>query len=85
MKSLKKFLVENWRSKFVSLFIATSIWYLIKSLQRAGIPVPGTGAAPAAHPATGPVLDDTLLGSLITPPATVPPLSVPVPGAEIKG
>ncbi len=88
MKSLKKFLVENWRSKFVSLFIATSIWYLIKShldSSEQAFPVPGTGAAPAARPATGPVLDDTLLGPLITSPATVPPLSVPVPGAEIKG
>ena len=80
MKSLKKFLVENWRSKFVSLFIATSIWYLIKSHLDSS-----EQAFPAARPATGPVLDDTLLGPLITPPATVPPLSVPVPGAEIKG
>lgn len=88
MMSLKKFFVENWRSKLVSLFIATSIWYLIKAHLHSTVqafPVPGTGVAPAARPAAGPVLDDSLLGPLLTPPAALPPQSVPVPGAEIKG
>ena len=31
MENLKHFFADNWRSKLVSLFIAVSIWYLIKS------------------------------------------------------
>ncbi len=31
MESIKRFLVEGWKAKLVSLFIAISIWYLIKS------------------------------------------------------
>jgi hypothetical protein len=31
MEKVKRFLVESWRAKLVSLFIAISIWYLIRS------------------------------------------------------
>ena len=30
MGNLKQFFVDNWKSKLISLFIAISIWYLIK-------------------------------------------------------
>lgn len=85
MEKLKHFFADNWRSKLVSLFIALSIWYLIKShldSEVKGFPVPGTGTGPAvpSRPVPGPVLDDTLLGPLIPIPAPIP-----VPGGEVKG
>jgi hypothetical protein len=86
--SLKKFFVENWKAKLVSLFIATSIWYLIKShldSNEPAFPVPGTGTTPAARPVTGPVLDDTLLGPLITPPPTLPAPRSPTPAGSSAG
>ena len=85
MGNLKQFFVDNWKSKLISLFIAISIWYLIKSHLDAGrqdFPIPGTTTPTPARPATGPVLDDTLLGPLIPPPVPVP---IPVPGGEAKG
>ena len=51
METIKRFLVDSWRAKLVSLFIAISIWYLIRShleADRREFPVPGT--APAAAP-----------------------------------
>ena len=80
METLKRFLVESWRSKLVSLFIALSIWYLIKSHlsgAKQDFPVPGT--TPSA-PASGPALEDSLLGPLIPTPVTIP-----VPGGGAKG
>jgi hypothetical protein len=85
MGNLKHFFVDNWKSKLISLFIAISIWHLIKSHLDSGnqnFPVPGTTTPTPARTATGPVLDDTLLGPLIPPPVTVP---IPVPGGDIKG
>jgi hypothetical protein len=87
MENLKKFFVENWKSKLISLFIAISIWYLIKSHLDAGrqdFPVPGTSTPIPLRPATGPVLDDTLLGPLIPPPPPVP-VPIPVPGGDVRG
>ncbi len=85
MESLKQFFVDNWKSKLISLFIAISIWHLIKSHLDSGnqsFPVPGTGISTPSRPAAGPVLDDTLLGPLIPPPVSVP---IPVPGGDVKG
>lgn len=81
----KQFFTDNWKGKLVSLFIAISIWHLIKSHLDSGnqnFPVPGTTSPTPARPATGPVLDDTLLGPFMPPPITVP---LPVPGGGIKG
>jgi hypothetical protein len=87
MANLKQFFVDNWKSKLISLFIAISIWYLIKSHLDAGrqdFPVPGTNTPIPLRPATGPVLDDTLLGPLIPPPPLVP-VPIPVPGGDVRG
>ena len=81
----KQFFTDNWKGKLVSLAIAVSTWYLIKSHLDSGVqnfPVPGTSSPTPARPATGPVLDDTLLGPLMPPPITVP---IPVPGGGVKG
>lgn len=78
MERLKQFLVEGWRAKLVSLFIAISIWYLIKSNldgAKRDFPVPGT-TEPAAVP------DASILGPLIPAPVPVP---IPVPGGDTKG
>ena len=80
METLKRFLVESWRSKLVSLFIALSIWYLIKSHldgAKQNFPVPGTTPTSTVP---GPVLEDSILGPLI--PTQVP---IPVPGGDAKG
>ncbi|HRQ89404.1 MAG TPA: hypothetical protein PLA50_11435 [Bacteroidia bacterium] len=86
MQKIKSFLTESWRSKLVSLFIAFSIWYLIKSnldSTRQDFPVPGTAPlSPMSplRPSSSPALDDSILGPLIPP-----PVSLPVPGADGKG
>jgi hypothetical protein len=80
METLKQFLVEGWKAKLVSLFIAISIWYLIKSNldgARREFPVPGT-TVPAAAP------DDSILAPLIPAPVPVP-VPIPVPGGDNKG
>jgi hypothetical protein len=80
METLKQFLVEGWKAKLVSLFIAISIWYLIKSnldVARRDFPVPGT-TVPAAVP------DGSILGPLIPAPVPVP-VPIPVPGGDNKG
>ena len=80
METLKQFLVEGWKAKLVSLFIAISIWYLIKSNldgTRREFPVPGT-TVPASVP------DDSILGPLIPAPVPVP-VPIPVPGGDNKG
>ena len=87
MENLKHFFADNWRSKLVSLFIAVSIWYLIKSHLDSAVkapPVPGTGTGTTIpiRRTQGPVLDDTLLGPLIPIPIPAP---IPVPGGEVKG
>ena len=78
MERIKRFLVEGWKAKLVSLFIAISIWYLIKSNldgARRDFPVPGTTV-----PATVP--EDSILAPLVPAPVPVP---VPVPGGDNKG
>ncbi|MCB1206583.1 MAG: hypothetical protein KDN18_20150 [Verrucomicrobiae bacterium] len=85
MEKIKDFLVDNWKAKLVSLLIATSIWYLIRSHldgERREFPVPGTGmpTSTPARPATTPPLEESLLGPLIPAPVTIP-----VPGGEPKG
>lgn len=78
METVRRFFLENWRAKLVSLFIAISIWYLIKSNldgAKRDFPVPGTTV-----PATAP--DASILSPLIPAPVPVP---VPVPGGEVKG
>ena len=85
MGNLKSFFVDNWKSKFISLFIAVSTWYLIKSHLDSGnlnFPVPGTSTPTPSRPGSGPVLDDTLLGPFIPGPVTVP---IPVPGGDVRG
>ena len=81
MESLKRFFVDNWKSKLVSLFIAAASWHLIQShLNEAAtrsFPVPGTSTSPLAPP-SGPALEDSILGPLI-------PAPIPVPGAGVKG
>ena len=75
METLKRFLVESWRAKLVSLFIALSIWYLIRShleSDKKDFPVPGE--------LSNPKREDSILGPLIP----TPPL-IPVPGGEVKG
>lgn len=74
METVREFFLENWRAKLVSLFIAISIWYLIRSNldgTKRDFPVPGT-TVPAAAP------DASILSPLI-------PSPVPVPGGEAKG
>jgi hypothetical protein len=80
MERIKRFLVEGWKAKLVSLFIAISIWYLIKSNldgARRDFPVPGTTV-----PATVP--EDSILAPLVPAPVPVP-VPVPVPGGDNKG
>ena len=80
MENIKRFLVEGWKAKLVSLFIAISIWYLIKSNldgARRDFPVPGTTV-----PATVP--EDSILAPLIPAPVPVP-VPIPVPGGDNKG
>jgi hypothetical protein len=79
METIKRFLVDSWRAKLVSLFIAISIWYLIRShleADRREFPVPGTAPAP--------VLEESILSPLIPPPVQVP-IPIPIPGGESKG
>lgn len=81
MEKVKRFLVESWRAKLVSLFIAISIWYLIRSHlegDQREFPVPGT--APVAAPG----LEESILSPLIPAPVPVP-LPIPIPGGEPKG
>jgi len=81
MEKIKRFLVESWRAKLVSLFIAISIWYLIRSHlegDQREFPVPGTA------PASVPGLEESILSPLIPAPAPVP-LPIPIPGGEPKG
>jgi hypothetical protein len=57
METIKRFLVDSWRAKLVSLFIAISIWYLIRShleSARREFPVPGT-APPVQVPIPIPI------------------------------
>lgn len=78
MERIRQFLVEGWKAKLVSLFIAISIWYLIKSNldgAKRDFPVPGT-TVPSPAP------DASILGPLIPAPVPVP---IPVPGGETKG
>ena len=73
MEKIKLFFIESWRGKVISLFIAVSIWWVIKShldADKMSFPVPGTGTPPAARSTTAPVIDDAILN----------PLSPPVPG-----
>jgi hypothetical protein len=79
METIKRFLVDSWRAKLVSLFIAISIWYLIRShleADRREFPVPGTAPTP--------VLEESILSPLIPPPVQVP-IPIPIPGGEPKG
>jgi hypothetical protein len=87
MEKVKRFLVENWRAKLVSLFIAISIWYLIRSHlegDRREFPVPGTVPAVPVRPVGSPGLEESLLSPLIPAPAPIP-LPIPIPGGEPKG
>lgn len=80
METIKQFFIESWRAKLVSLFIAVSIWYLIKSHldgERMDFPVPGTSPTIPARPPVGPALEESLLGPLIPAPLPAP---IPVPG-----
>ncbi len=91
MENLKLLVVHGWKGKLVSLFVALSIWYLIKSnLEKArqDFPVPGTTLLTPLRPTTGPVIDESILTPLIPAPAPGPvpaPLPLPVPGATPKG
>ncbi len=83
MERIKRFFVESWLAKLVSLCIAFSIWYLIKSNleTRRDFPVPGTVPATSPRTPAGATLEDSLLGPLLPAPIPAPaPLSVPVPG-----
>ncbi len=86
METIRRFFVESWRSKLVSLLIALSIWHLIRSHldgERRDFPVPGTVPVAPVRPATGPVLDESLLGPLI--PVPLPsPARIPVPGGATE-
>jgi hypothetical protein len=79
MEKIKRFLIESWRAKLVSLFIAISIWYLIRAHlegDRREFPVPGT------NPVLVPGLEGSILSPLIPDPVPVP---LPIPGGEPKG
>lgn len=85
MEKIKRFLVESWRAKLVSLFIAISIWYLIRSHldgERREFPVPGTVPAATVRPVGGSGLEESILSPLIPAPVPVP---IPIPGGEPKG
>lgn len=86
MEKIKRFLMESWRAKLVSLFIAISIWYLIRSHldgDRREFPVPGTVPAVPLRPATTPALEESILSPLIPAPVPVP---IPIPGGgDAKG
>jgi hypothetical protein len=72
MEKIKLFFVENWRGKVISLFIAISIWWVIKShldADRQSFPIPGTGS-PTPRSTTAPIIDDSILN----------PLAPPIPG-----
>lgn len=89
MEKVKALFVRSWRSKLISLFIAFSIWYLIRSnleQNRQDIPVPGTTPLTPLRPSTAPVIDESILSPLIPAPAPAPaPVPLPVPGAAPKG
>ncbi len=80
MERIKRFFAESWLAKLVSLVLAFSIWYLVKSNleTRHDFPVPGTAPANASR-TPGASLEDSILGPLL--PAPLPaPLPIPVPG-----
>lgn len=89
MEKVKALIVHSWKSKLISLFIAFSIWYLIRSNldeNRQDFPVPGTAPLTPLRPSTGPVIDESILSPLIPAPAPAPaPVPLPVPGAAPKG
>ena len=52
---MKQLILNNWKTKLGSVFLAMAIWYLIKShVERlkppTSYPVPGQGALPADSP-----------------------------------
>lgn len=74
MRTIKLFFTEHWRGKVVSLLVAFSIWYLIKShldSERVSFPVPGTGTPPP-RATTNPTVEESILN----------PLTPPIPGSE---
>lgn len=74
MTRIKLFFTEHWKGKFVSLLVAFSIWYLIKShldSERVSFPVPGTGSPPV-RTTTTPTVEESILN----------PLTPPIPGSE---
>jgi hypothetical protein len=77
MEKAKLFFIQNWRGKVISLLIAFSIWWVIKShldAARQAFPVPGTGT-PASRSSTAPIIEDSILN----------PLTPPIPGnSEIR-
>jgi hypothetical protein len=74
---IRHFFVESWRGKVISLLIAFSIWWVIKShldADRQAFPVPGT-SSPTPRSTSAPIIEDSILN----------PLSPPVPGnSEIR-
>lgn len=87
MEKIKRFFVENWRPKLISLGIAVAVWYLITDHlegDRREIPVPGTGTGQPPRGPGVPTLDDPILGPLL-PPGLPAPVPIPVPGDEAKG
>lgn len=89
MERIKRFFIESWLAKLVSLGIAFSIWYLIKTNleTKYDFPVPGTSPTSSSRTPGGPGLDDPILGPLLpSPPLTAPaPLAIPVPGGAGQG
>lgn len=71
---IREFLISNWRAKLISLFIAVSIWYLIKlnlNAEKYDFPVPGTAPTASQRPPSMPAaIDESILTPLI--PAPVP-------------
>ena len=64
---IRTLFLESWRAKLLSLLIAVSIWYLIKShldADQPSFPVPGTEAPVPTRTSTGPNLDSTLLNPI---------------------
>ncbi len=81
MERIRRFFLEGWRAKLVSLFIAISIWYLIRSNVgdgRPDFPIPGTDATGRS----GSGLEESILRPLIPAPVPVP---IPIPGGDAKG